>query len=254
MNRFKISFLLGIVFTATNAISSTLDTAHAVQNKTNLSSEMSQNRIDKSAEQALALQFEIEQLQQEVNNAEVYRDHLTALISSQNEEVARFQKQIAEIKTTRQGIVPLMYQMISALKQYVDNDIPLNKEQRLTRIIKLEKMMHRADVNDAEKYRRILEAYQIELKYGMKLGSYQDQIEFEGDSLSVDVIHLGRISMVARSLNESMFWVWNQGKEQWQVLDNNLKSELDKAYSIAQKHTAPSLILLPVSIYSMEVK
>lgn len=62
-----------------------------------------------------------------------------------------------------------MYKMIDGLKNTVKNDKPLRAEQRYQRIEKLETMMTIANVSDAEKYRRILEAYQIELDYGTSL-------------------------------------------------------------------------------------
>lgn len=114
--------------------------------------------------------------------------------------------------------------------------------------------MTRADVSDAEKYRRILEAYQIELDYGTKLGLYQDQITVDAGSREVDILHLGRVSLVARSLNGTKFWSWNQSDKQWQSADSSMKSELDKAFNIAAKQAAPSLITLPVSLNVAEAK
>lgn len=116
-------------------------------------------------------------------------------------------------------------------------------------------MMTRADVSDAEKYRRILEAYQIEMDYGIKLGVYQGRVALASDkTIEADVLHLGRISLVARNLNGSQYWAWNQTEAQWQELDSSMKSELDKAYDIAGQQAAPSLITLPVSLTVAEVK
>ncbi|MFA0423961.1 DUF3450 domain-containing protein, partial [Vibrio sp. 10N.222.54.A1] len=182
-------------------------------------------------------------------------DHLAALVESQNQEAQSIEEQIEEIKYTRQGVVPLMYQMIDGLEQLVEKDVPIKKEQRLERVEKLQAMMTRADVSDAEKYRRILEAYQIEMDYGIKLGVYQGRVALASDkTIEADVLHLGRISLVARNLNGSQYWAWNQTEAQWQELDSSMKSELDKAYDIAGQQAAPSLITLPVSLIVAEVK
>ena len=239
---------------STTMAANSLDSAQSIQSKTNAASASSQKRIDVSAERTLTLKAEIEQLEEEVKNLKVYRDHLTALVASQDQEVASLDSQIEEIKSTRQGIVPLMYQMIDGLKQIVAQDVPIKLVQRQERIAKLESMMTRADVSDAEKYRRILEAYQIELDYGTKLGLYQGQISVNDESREADVLYLGRISLVARSLNGSKFWSWDQKSNQWLDVDASLKSELDKAFSIAAKQTAPSLITLPVSLKVAEAK
>ncbi|MFN3015225.1 DUF3450 domain-containing protein [Vibrio coralliilyticus] len=254
MNLFKTSLALMVATAGFSATASSLDSAQSIQSKTNSSSAASQKRIDVSAENTLSLQAEIEQLQEEVKNLEVYRSHLTALVKSQEQEAGNLENQIDEIKTTRQGVVPLMYQMIAGLKASIADDMPIKQEQRQERVAKLEKMMTRADVSDAEKYRRILEAYQIELDYGTKLGLYQDQIAVSEGSREVDILHLGRVSLVARSLNGTKFWSWNQSDKQWQSVDSSMKSELDKAFNIAAKQAAPSLITLPVSLNVAEVK
>ena len=255
MNLMKTSLALILATSAsTTMAANSLDSAQSIQSKTNAASASSQKRIDVSAEKTLTLKAEIEQLEEEVKNLKVYRDHLTALVASQDQEVASLDSQIEEIKSTRQGIVPLMYQMVDGLKQIVVQDVPIKLEQRQERIAKLESMMTRADVSDAEKYRRILEAYQIELDYGTKLGLYQGQISVNDESREADVLYLGRISLVARSLNGSKFWSWDQKSNQWLDVDASLKSELDKAFSIAAKQTAPSLITLPVSLKVAEAK
>ncbi|WP_117232454.1 DUF3450 domain-containing protein [Vibrio maerlii] len=246
---FKTPIALGLLIALPfSAMASDLTNAQSVQSKTNASSAASQQRIDKSAEQSIKFQAEIEQLQQEVKNLQVYQDHLNALVVSQEQEVSSLEGQIDEIKSTRQGVVPLMYQMIEGLKQNLAQDVPIKPEQRAERIAKLDSMMTRADIADAEKYRRILEAYQIELDYGTKLGLYQGQITTHDKQLEVDILHMGRLSLIARSLNGLNYWSWNANQREWQSLDSSLKTELDKAYSIAAQQTAPSLVTLPVSL------
>lgn len=253
MNSVTTSLALSLVIASTSSMAVGLDAAQSIQSKTNAASASSQKRIDASAEKTLTLKAEIEQLQEEVNNLQVYRQHLTSLVNSQQQEVISLERQIEEIKSTRQGIVPLMYQMIDGLKLITAEDVPIKLEQRNQRIAKLEKMMVRADVSDAEKYRRILEAYQIELDYGTKLGLYQGQLSIDGESRQADVLYLGRLSLVARSLNGNSFWAWDQNAKQWSEVDPSMKSELDKAFSMAAKQVAPSLITLPVSLQVAEV-
>lgn len=253
MNQLKTSLAILLSITVAPALASNLNDAQSIQNKTNLASAVSQKRINNSADSSLLLQAEIEQLQEEVKNLQVYQTHLTALVANQNEEMASIDGQIQEIKITRQGVVPLMYQMVDGLKNIVEQDAPIKLEQRQARIEKLEALMTRADISDAEKYRRILEAYQIEMDYGIKLGLYQGQILVAGEERETDILHLGRIALVARSLNGSKYWSWDKKNNAWVDIDGSMKPELDKAYGVAAKQMAPSLITLPVSLIA-EVK
>lgn len=255
MNLIKSSIALLISSVLLPVHAENLNDAQAVQSKTNQASAVSQQRIDTSAEKALSLEAEIEQLREEVSNLKIYRDHLSSIVDSQTQEVNSLNEQIEQVAQTRQGVVPLMYHMLGGLKEIVANDKPIRKAQREERIAKLDAMMSRADVADAEKFRRILEAYQIEMDYGTRLGVYQGKIELsENEQIKADVLYLGRVSLVARSLSGESFWSWSQQEKAWQPVGVEQKTELDKAFALANKQIAPSMLTLPVSLNVAEGK
>lgn len=249
-NKILLSVVLSqTAFAGFTVNAASLEAAQKIESNTNRASAQSQQSINNSAEKTLSYKADIEQLQEQVKNLEVYRNHLAALVDNQKQEVTSIDQQIEEIKQTRQGVVPLMYQMIDGLKQIVANDKPIRLKQREQRIEKLDNMMAVANISDAEKYRRILEAYQIEMDYGIKLGLYQDQISLnDQQQIEVDVVYLGRVSLIARSLSGKQYWSWDVASKEWQAIDNPNTSELDKAYAMASKQAAPSLIILPVSL------
>ncbi len=116
--------------------------------------------------------------------------------------------QLQQINATRQGVVPLMYQMLAGLEEQIKQDKPIRIETRLARLDELKSLMPQADVSDAEKYRRILEAYQIEMDYGLKLGSYRSLINV-GSDIEAEQLYLGRLALVARSLDRHQYWSWD---------------------------------------------
>ncbi|MBD0785625.1 DUF3450 domain-containing protein [Vibrio sp. Y2-5] len=253
MNFLKSSFILISASMALPIHANTLDDAKSIQDKTNAASAASQKKIDKSSDSAIELQAEIEQLSEQVKNLEVYRNHLRALVDNQKQEMVSLDKQIEEIKDTRQGIVPLMYKMIDGLQSVLEQDKPIRLQARTNRLEQLKSLMPRADVSDAEKFRRILEAYQIEMDYGRKLGSYKGQISLNNnESVDADILYLGRVALIARNPNASQYWTWDQAKKQWQPLESSYKSDLDTAYSLAAKQIAPTLVTLPVSLVNAE--
>jgi len=253
MNLFKPSLALISIAFALPIQANTLDQAKSIQNKTNAASAASQKRINKSSQASIELQADIEQLTEQVKNLEIYRNHLQALVESQQQEMVSLDAQIEEIKHTRQGIVPLMYQMLDGLQTLIEQDKPIRLQARTERLEKLKTLMPRADVSDAEKFRRILEAYQIEMDYGTKLGSYQGQITLNGeDTVDADILYLGRTSLIARNPNATQYWSWDQSQHQWQPLNISYKADIDNAYSLATKQIAPTLLNLPVSLANAE--
>lgn len=254
MKEWKPSVALLLLTTSFMAVGNDLDTAQTIQSRTHTAAANSQNLINASAEKSQLLQAEIEALQEEVRSLALYQRHLKAMIANQEQEKSSIAEQIQEIQVTRQGIVPLMYDMLDALTELTETDLPIKAEQRKERIAKLALMMSRADVAEAEKFRRILEAYQVEMDYGSKLASYQAPIVLpNGKQIEVEQLHLGRISLIARNLKGDQFWYWQQSAQNWQALTAIPASDLNHAFDVAQQKVAPSLLLLPLSVTQAQV-
>lgn len=249
MRLFKSGVLVGMSFILSTAYANEFNSAQAIQNQTNTHSVKSQQNVDASSDASIKLRAEIEQLKQQVNNLTIYRDHLSAMVESQNNEMTSIRTQIGEINQTRQGLVPLMYQMIDGLKQIITTGKPIQIKQREARVVKLQSLMTQADVSDAEKYRQIIEAYQIELDYGNKLQQYQAQIALpSGSKVEAQVLHLGRVSLIARNPDHTQYWIWSDTSNNWTVADSSLDQDLNHAYEVATKQVTPSLLTLPVSL------
>ncbi|MGF1694334.1 DUF3450 domain-containing protein [Vibrio lamellibrachiae] len=248
MKLFKACSLAAVVTMSYSTVASSLSDATAIQKDTHKSAANSQKVIDKSFDSSQQLRAEIEQLEQELANLEVYRDHLESMVNNQNQEALSIESQIDQIQDTRQGVVPLMYQMLDGLTQIVKHDSPIRQQARLERVERLQAMMSQSDVSDAEKYRRILEAYQIEVDYGTKLGVYEAQIALAGgETFEAEIFYLGRISLIARNRSGSQYWSWNRASNEWESVNSTIFSQLDSAFRIANNQAAPSLLTVPLS-------
>lgn len=206
----------------------------------------SQNKIDAIYEQTQELLAEYRQVTDETENLKVYNDHVARLVASQEEGIASLQSQIDSIEDTKRGIVPLMYNMIDTLEKFVQLDIPIHLEERTARVQRLRELMSRSDVSTSEQYRQVLEAYQIENQYGDRIRAYQGKIDFQGKEITVDFVHVGRVSFVAQSLDLKNAWVWNNDSRAWDALDDSYLSSVTKAMRMARAQTAPDLVKLPV--------
>jgi small-conductance mechanosensitive channel len=122
----------------------------------------SQERIDKLADDTEKMTAEYRGLLKQIAAVRVYNRQIDELITSQQTESVSLQAQIDEVEQVGRQVTPLMLEMIQALDLFVKLDSPFLAEERQRRIAGLKEMMTRADVTDAERFRRILEAYQIE--------------------------------------------------------------------------------------------
>src|SRR5690606_32318582 len=142
-------------------------------------------------------------------------------------------------------ISPLMTQMVGALERFVALDVPFPAEGRVARVEDLKRTLGRADVPISEKYRRILEAYQIELEYGRTVEAY-DGILGEGpNARTVVFVRVGRVSLLYQTLDGSETGYWDHTANAWKP-DNSYGAAVAQAMRVARREGAPELLTIPV--------
>ena len=107
--------------------------------------------------------------------------------------------------------------------------------------------MRRSDVADAERYRRILEAYQVENDFGRTIEAYQGKLELEGQTRQVEFLRVGRVSFLYQTLDGTETGVWDHGTHAW-IDAAESRVAVKKGIRIARKQTAPDLLRLPVPV------
>lgn len=207
----------------------------------------SQGRIDKLDDQQHRLAQQYRQMLSEIDNLGKYNDYLRNVVNSQQQETTSLQQQIQDLEETQHEIVPLMLSMMTMLRQFVAADIPFLAEERSARLEKLDQTMARADVTVSEKFRQILEAYQIENDYGYTIESYRGVLDIDGQTNPVDFFRLGRVAMFYQTLDGKKTGVWNQGATQWEPLSDSYQRPIRQGLRMARKETAPDMLVLPVA-------
>src|ERR1700739_92781 len=148
--------------------------------------------------------------------------------------MASIRGEIREISRTNVEILPLMQDMLSTLGQFVDLDTPFLQDERRERVKKLNDMMPRADVTVSEKFRRIVEAYQIEIDYGRTIESYSGPPQGK----QVDFLRVGRGALLYQAPDGRETGYWDRAKKDW-VLDSDYADGVREGLKVARKQTSP---------------
>jgi uncharacterized protein DUF3450 len=222
-----------------------LDRGLAAQVEADRAAAQLQGQINGERDQAQAAGDRYAQAMAEADSLERYNNQLDDQVRSQQDEIANIEKQLTEIDTTNREVQPLMQQMVDTLDQFVKLDVPFLIEERTTRVQGLKDIMTRADVTISEKYRLILEAYQIELEYGRTLEAYEGRLPTGGGFRTVEFVKLGRISLMYRTLDGSETGYWDATQKQW-VVDPSYKEAVEEALRVARDDGAPDLLTVPV--------
>jgi hypothetical protein len=183
----------------------------------------------------------------ELDGLNVYNQQMQLQLDNQVSELAQIAKSMEEVSVIERQVSPLMARMISTLESFVQLDVPFLSEERSKRLNDLNDMMARADTSVAEKFRRVLEAYQIEVDYGRTIESYSGQLTLDNQQMDVDFLRVGRVSYIYQTRDGSRLGQWDQASGQWSTLSQDYRLGINKALRIARKQLAPDLIMVPLT-------
>ncbi len=215
--------------------------------KANEAGAASQKRVEEisTATDSLIAQYRL--TNKKIESLKIFNRQLGEVINSQNEELASLQRQIDDVEEVGRAVTPLMLKMIEALDQHVKIDIPFLLDERKQRVNNLRVLMRRSDVAEPERYRRILEAYQIENDYGRTIDAHAGTIKKDGVDVPVDFLRIGRIALVYKTRDAAEYGVWNPEAKQYETLDSgDYANWIDEGLRVAKKQSAPQLIRVPL--------
>ena len=241
--RWGVALAVALLLASATAPAQTLAQAVEARTSGNAEGVESQRRIDTLSEETDKMLAEYRTRLKQIDALRIYNSQMEQLIASQDIEMASLRRQIDDVEVVGRGVTPLMLKMIDSLDAFVTLDVPFLKEERSRRLAGLRDLMKRADVTNAEKYRRLLEAYQIENDYGRTIEAYRGTLP---DGRTVDFLRMGRIALVYQSLDADEAAVWDQAGRQWVVLDSSYRMAIKQGLRIARKQSAPDLIRMPL--------
>jgi len=260
MKQFKLSILakVGIFVTASTLTLSTFaqnsnlkDVVSAGQNINQLANQ-SQQRVNRISEQIQTKLQQFEMVNKEVDGLGIYNQQMRTQIDNQLQELTQISVSMEQVSIIERQVSPLMSRMIDTLATFVSLDVQFLTQERNQRISSLQEMINRADVSVSEKFRRVLEAYQIEVDYGRTIEAYSGLITIDGNERDVDFLRIGRVSLVYQTRDGQHLGLWDNQAKTWQVLPAEYRLDINKGLRIARKQLAPDLIIVPVVQNSAE--
>ena len=238
--------LLAFALSPVSAQDGDIDKALEAVTRENKELAASQKKMQEITEETGNLLEQYRAAQKRIEALGVYNGQLGTLLASQQGELDSLREQIDRVTDVSRQITPLMLKMIDSLEQFVSLDLPFLIDERKERIQGLRTLMNRSDVEDSEKFRRLMEAYQIENEYGRTIEAYRGSVNVNGKDTAVDFLRVGRISLIYQALGGEKAGVWDQKAKKWLPLSREDIASLPGAIRIARKQAAPSLVRIPV--------
>jgi len=249
-NQSAIALALGILlaFQSGFVSAANLEQVQSIGDKKLVAAEKSQKKIDKIVAGAQGRLIQYRSLLKQIEGLEAYNKQLSTQVASQEDLIQRFDESITQVALIERQMSPLVTKMADSLEKFVALDLPFHTAERQERLAFIQDSLVAADVDVAEKFRQVIEAYQIENEYGRKIDSYQEIINLNGTDNEVDVLRVGRIVMVSQTKDTRTSARWNNDNKTWEILDNvTYRNAIRQGIKMAKKQASINILTLPIA-------
>jgi len=237
-----------ILFMVENASSAVLDEVQQVGEKKMDEAVKSQKKIDKIVAGAQERLIQYRSLLKQIEGLEAYNEQLSTQVAGQLNLIARFDASISQVALIERQLGPLVEKMAASPQDFTELDLPFDFEERRERMAFIQDNLAAADIDVAEKFRQVIEAYQIENTYGRQIDSYQDIVTLNGTEQDVNVLRVGRIAMVCQTKDTTTSARWDNDKKAWDVLDNVVyRNVIRQGIKMAKKQASIDILTLPIA-------
>ncbi|NND58957.1 MAG: DUF3450 domain-containing protein [Gammaproteobacteria bacterium] len=242
---FVASVLLFFV-TLVHAQVRTVNAAMNEESQAHQTSIRAQAQIDQLSEQTADLLGEYRLALQRLNQARIYNQNLAEVVADQERAMSEMGQKIDNYERSKQDLVPLMLDMIDTLDRFVELDLPFALEERRDRVARLQGNMNNSEITNSEKFRQVMEAYQIEMDFGRTIDADTGWLEANGPRREVNFLRIGRMVLAYQTHDRTETGFFNPVSRQWELLPDEYRNYVTDGLRIAQKQAAPDLIRLPV--------
>ena len=239
-------FVLAVALSGGMLQATPLETDLNKRTAINNHSRQSQRKVEVLDDETQSCLDEYRVVYEELQQLNTYNNNLKKMVVSQEEESKSLRAQIEAIEETKQNILPLIGKMNTSLEEFVNLDIPFLPRERNKRLVSVKETIEGAKSTLVEKYRRLLDAYQVELSFGRTLEAYRAELTNDKGTRTVDFLRLGRLGLFYQSLDQQETGYFHPSKKAWIVLPEEFHSEIRKGLRVARKEIPPQLLILPL--------
>ena len=207
-----------------------------------------QQRIDNIDSRIQSLLNEYRAQLKQLEQLKRYNESQRRQVEAQRTEKESLRQDINNIASLQRAVQPLMQDMVDSLAQLVSADLPFLTSERESRVERLQGLMEDPSASPAQRYRLIVEAYQIESEYGRTIESYRADVETDGRVYEdVDILRVGRLVLVFKTDDDAVLKRYDAKSGSWVDLDKSYLRDIKTAMRIAREQIPPDLINIPVT-------
>ena len=234
-----------LAVTATPAMAQ-FDSAIRTSKSTVQAAKQSQQRVEALDDEASQLLVDYRANLKQFELLERFNKSRAIEVERQATEIANLQLDVDNVENLQKQMQPLMEDMLDTLEDFVNADIPFLKGERDDRIIRLRRVMGDSNFSPAQRYRLVVEAYQIENEYGRTIDAYETTVSVDGTETAVEFLRIGRLALIYKTADDSILRIYDKSAGDFVNLDRSYLPDVRLGLRMAKEQTAPDLFGIPV--------
>ncbi len=166
-----------------------------------------------------------------------------AALESAGDELAR---RLDESQRLEASLEDTLLVIVGRLEEAVAQDLPFLAAERARRLQTVRSELGDPAAGAAEKLRRVLEALLIEARYGGALEVTQDRITVGDESLTCDLLQVGRLGLFWLTPDHARGGAWDPAAQAFTPLDGRALEGIRRAADMATRRRAAGVQDLPL--------
>ena len=232
------------VLIAVGAAQAQLDTALQTARQSTQAGAQAQAQIDTLADQADSAEREYLAIREQIESQEVFLQQQRVFLRSQENELTSLQRQLERVENIERDLTPMLLEMFVALEAFIQSDLPFQMNDRLGRLADIQVTLGDPLIPPAEKYRLLLNAYEIESAYGRSLRHYTEEVNVDGVPEQAEMLQIGRVVLIRR-IGSNLDMI-TKDDPNWRPVPNSMANDVLRASRIAQELTTPDVFPAPL--------
>ena len=239
---------VGAFFASAATADRTIDQILKVGQTKTTSGQESQKRVDKLAEETASLLQKYKLVTKDIEGLRVYNAQYERQLENQLKVITELEASIDQVTVLERQVQPLIIDMLDGLEQFIDLDLPFRLDERKDRVAQLRSNLDKSNITVAEKFRQVLEAYNIEAEYGRKVETYSETLTIGGQERQVNILAVGRVALVYQTKDAAETGAWDKSSGSWVALSSgDYRSAVLQGIKIAKKQASIDVMQLPIS-------
>lgn len=168
------------------------------------------------------------------------------ILTAYSVRLAELERKTKESERIRKELQSFLESVIMQLEGVIKRDLPFLVKERSDRLFSVKEALIQPDKPPAEKYRRVMEALQVETEYGRTVEVYNETIDLNGHKTVVDILRLGRLSLFFQTPDSKVVGQYDRVTDKWVLLMSKYRRDINRAVEMARRERSIELVKLPI--------